>query len=330
MHAKTGASRKFDDGGQRYALVAAWVAVAVLFTLLRPDTFATTSNVQSIFGSQAVLLVLALGLIIPLTAKDFDLSIASVLSVSAMSVAVLNVQHGWPLLAAVAVAIAAGLVVGTINGALVVFLGVDSFIVTLGTGTVLSGVVLWISGSNTVSGVDSTLVDLVVTERVLGISLGFWYGLVLCVALWWVFEYTPLGRRLLFVGRGRNVSRLSGVRVNRLRLGALIASSVIAAFAGVLYTGTLGGADPSSGSSLLLPAYAAAFLGATAIVPGRLNAWGTFISVYFLVTGITGLQLLGVESFVQQLFYGGALVLAVALSELVRGRRTREEAMATG
>jgi ribose transport system permease protein len=330
VEGKPRTSRRLDDTAQRYALLGAWAAVALLFALLRPDTFATSSNVQSIFGSQAVLLVLALGLIIPLTARDFDLSIASVLSVSAMTVAVLNVQHEWPLLAAVAVAIAAGVAVGTVNGAIVVLLAVDSFIVTLGTGTVLTGVVLWISDSNTVSGVDSVLVDVVVTERLLGVSLGFWYGLALCLVLWWVFEYTPLGRRLLFVGRGRSVSRLSGIKVNRLRWGALIASSTLAALAGVLYTGTLGGADPSSGSSLLLPAYAAAFLGATAIVPGRFNAWGTFIAVYFLVTGITGLQLLGVESFVQHLFYGGALVLAVALSELVRGGRARQEAATSG
>jgi ribose transport system permease protein len=88
----------------------------------------------------------------------------------------------------------------------------------------------------------------------------------------------------------------------------------------VLYAGTTGGADPSSGASFLLPAFAAAFLGATSIVPGRFNPWGSFIAVYFLVTGITGLQLLGVESFVQQLFYGGALVVAVVLSRLIGGR----------
>src|SRR5690242_15135047 len=85
--------------------------------------------------------------------------------------------------------------------------------------------------------------------------------------------------------------------------------------------GTTGAADPTSGASFLLPAYAAVFLGATSIRPGRFNASGTITAVYFLVTGITGLQLLGVQSFVQQLFYGGALILAVALSRLTRERR---------
>jgi ribose transport system permease protein len=130
----------------------------------------------------------------------------------------------------------------------------------------------------------------------------------------------PVGRRLLFVGRGRSVARLSGIHVARLRWGALVVSGLISAFAGVLYAGTLGSADPTSGLSFLLPAFAAAFLGATTIMPGRFNPLGSIAAVYFLVTGITGLQLLGVQTFVQQLFYGGALVLAVALSQLARRR----------
>jgi ribose transport system permease protein len=158
----------------------------------------------------------------------------------------------------------------------------------------------------------------------LGIPLSFFYGLALCIAVWYVLEYRPIGRRLLFVGKGRNVARLSGVRVERVRFGALVASAAVGGLAGVLYAGTIGGADPSSGTSFLLPAYAAAFLGATSIVPGRFNPWGSILAVYFLVTGVTGLQLLGADSYVQQLFYGGALILAVALSQAV-GRITRGE-----
>ena len=99
---------------------------------------------------------------------------------------------------------------------------------------------------------------------------------------------------------------------------------MISAFAGVLYAGTLGAADPTSGLSFLLPAFAAAFLGATTIIPGRFNPIGSIAAVYFLVTGITGLQLLGVQTFVQQLFYGGALILAVALSQAARPRDARQ------
>jgi ribose transport system permease protein len=307
--------------GQRLALPAAWAVVIVLFGALEPDTFLTAANFQTIFGSQAVLVVLTLGLLVPLAAGDYDLSIASVLTLAAMIVALLNVEHGWPIGWAVLAAVAAGAAVGAINGGIVVLLRLDPFIITLGTGTFVAGVVLWISGSRTIGGISEDLVNPVVLWEFLGVPLEFYYGLALCIAVWYVFEYTPLGRRLLFVGKGRRVARLSGVRVDRIRWGALVASATISAVAGVLYAGTVGGADPSSGASFLLPAFAAAFLGATSIVPGRFNPWGSLIAVYFLVTGITGLQLLGVQSFVQQLFYGGALVLAVALSRLVGGRQ---------
>jgi ribose transport system permease protein len=312
----------------RYGLLVAWAAVAVIFSVLpqTSGTFPTLDNFATIFGSQAVIALLTLGLVIPLAAGDYDLSVASNLTLSAMLLAILNVHHHWPILLAIAVAMAMGAVVGTVNGAIILFFRIDSLIVTLGTGTFIQGMVLWISGSNTISGVSQGLVDWVVVQRFLGIPIEFYYALALSLLIWYVFELTPLGRRILFVGRGRNVARLSGIRVGRIRWGALVASGVISALAGVVYAGTTGAADPTSGTQLLLPAFAAAFLGATSIYPGRFNPVGALVAVYFLVTGITGFQLLGAQSYVQQLFYGGALVLAVVLSQIARKR----EALETG
>ena len=305
------------------ALPIAWLVIIVIFGILRPETFLTSANLSSILASQAVLVVVTLGLIIPLTAGDYDLSVASVVGLSAMLLAILNVNRGWPVGVALAVCLGAGLLVGLINGALVVLLSIDSLIVTLGMSTFVTGVVLWMSGSNTVSGVSSSLVDPVIVWRLLGIPFAFYYALAVAVVVWYVFGYTPVGRRLLVVGRGREVARLSGIRVGAVRWGSLVCSALLAAFGGILYAGTSGAAGPSSGLELLLPAFAAAFLGATTIRPGRFNAWGTLIAVYFLVTGITGLQLMGAESYVQNLFYGAALILAVAFSQFVRRRRAR-------
>jgi ribose transport system permease protein len=316
------------DLTQRYALPFVWGLVCLFFTLLpsTSSTFPTTGNFSTIFGSQAIIVVLTLGLLVPLTTGDYDLSVAYNLTLSSMVLAVLNANHHWPIGWAILAALGASVTVGIVNGAFVIIFGIDPFIVTLGTGTFVYGIVLWISASNTISGVSTKLVNPGIVDRFLGIPLEFYYGLALCVILWYVFEFTPLGRKLLIVGRGRNVARLSGLRVSRIRWGALIASGLISGIAGVLYAGTTGAADPSSGSQLLLPAFAAAFLGATTVMPGRFNPWGSLIAVYFLVTGITGLQLMGVESFVQQLFYGGALVLAVALSQIAR----RREALQAG
>jgi ribose transport system permease protein len=308
---------------ERFALLGGWLVLIVVFGALLPDTFLTTQNFQGILGSQAVLVVLTCALLIPLTAGDYDLSITGTLTLAQMMLGVLNAQHGWPVGLVILLCLAMGACVGILNGSFVTYFALDPFIVTLGTGTILTGIVLWISNAMTFSGISDDLVQAVVVNRVLGIPLAFYYGLAVCAALWYFLEFTSIGRRLLFVGRGRDVSRLSGLRVSRLRLGALVASGVLSAAAGVIYAGTTGAADPSSGSTFLLPAFAAAFLGATSVVPGRFNAWGSFIAVYFLVTGITGLTLLGVASYVQFLFYGSALVIAVTLSQIIgkAGRR---------
>ncbi|HLH68143.1 MAG TPA: ABC transporter permease [Candidatus Dormibacteraeota bacterium] len=305
---------------ERFGLLIAWALVTAIFGVLEPRTFLTQANFSTILGSQAVLVVLALGLLPPLTAGDYDLSIAAMLTLSAVTIAHLNVHLHWPIAIAIGVALITGAVVGMVNGLIMTVFEVDSLITTLGTGTVLSGVVLWITHSNTISGVSNTWVNLVVGARPLGVPLEFYYGLALAFLLWYVLEFTALGRRLLVVGRGRTVARLSGYHVPRLRVGAMVSSGIIGAGAGALYVGTLGGADPTSGLTFLLPAFAAAFLGATSIVPGRFNPWGTMVAVYFLVTGITGLVILGMESFVQDLFYGGALVIAVVLSQVARRR----------
>lgn len=316
--------RNFVDLAERYALIAGLLLMVVVFSILKPETFFTWSNVSTILGSQAVLVVVTLGLIIPLTANDFDVSIAYVLTLSAMLIAVLNAQMGWPIWLAVAAALLMGFVVGLVNAFFITYFRIHSLIVTLGTGTFLHGLTLWVSDSMTISGIADGLMNVVIVWRLFGIPLEFYYALLLCVAVWYVFEYTALGRRMLFVGRGREVARLSGIDTDKVRRGALVASSVMGALGGVLYAGTQGAADPVSGASYLLPAFAAAFLGSTSIRPGRFNPWGSALAVYFLVVGITGLVFLGVSSFVQDMFYGGALVLAVTLSQLVRGREEQQ------
>jgi len=306
---------------ERFGLIVAWIVVLVLFSALSPDSFMSWINFSTMLSSQAILVVLTLGLIIPLTAGDFDLSVASTMVLSAMTVAVMNSLHGAPLGAALLVALALGVFIGAVNALFVLYFRIHSLIVTLGTGTFINGVVLWLSGSQTIGGVSMNLVNWVIVYRIGGISLSFYYAAILCGVLWYFLEYTTPGRRLLFVGRGREVARLSGIAVDRVRFLSFVASGVIAALAGILYVGTTGSADPLSGLTYLLPAFAAAFLGATSIVPGRFNPWGSFVAVYFLVSGITGLTILGVDTFVQNLFYGGGLVIAVALSQLVRKRQ---------
>jgi ribose transport system permease protein len=267
-----------------------------------------------------VLLILTLGLIIPLRAGDYDLSVASVFSLSAVTVASLNVNLGVPVGWAALIAVVLGFGVGALNGWIVTRFGIDPFIVTLGVGTVVLGLAYPVSNSRTISGVDPTLSDIMLTKPFLGIPLDFYYAVILCAIVAYVFSKTAFGQRLLFIGQNASVARMNGVPVSRLRRFALICSATIAAVAGVVYVGTTGSSDAGSGAGFLLPAFAAAFLGSTTLSVGRFNPWGTLIAVYFLVTGISGLQLMGAQQYVQELFYGGVLVIAVILSKIVRAR----------
>ncbi|MFC5502627.1 ABC transporter permease [Lysinimonas soli] len=305
---------------EKYGLLVIWAVLIVVFSVIEGPIFLSLANWQSILGSQSVLLLLAVGLLIPMTAGDYDLSVTGVLGISSMTVALLNVQFGWPIWAAVAAAILASLLAGALNGAIVVFFGVDPFISTLGTGSVFLGVIYWMSNSNTITGVSPELSAWVVGGKILGIPPAFYYGVGACAIVWFVLKYTVFGRQMLFVGRNKPLSRLAGMAVGRLRFLGLVISAFAAGIAGVVYAGTTGSADPTSSQSFLLPTFAAVFLGATVIQNQRFNAWGTLIAVYFLVTGITGLQLLGADSFVQPLFFGGALVVSVALSQFSRRR----------
>lgn len=309
---------------ERFSLILAWIALVVVFGILRPDTFLTIGNFGTIFGSDAVLVVLTLGLLLPLRAGDYDLSVAGTLTLSAMMVGILNGEHHINIWLVGLAALAMGLAIGAFNGVFVLIFGINPFIVTLGMGTLLAGIVLLISNDQTFAGISPGLVNLVVGDRFLDIPLEFYYGLILCIVVWYLFDLTSFGRKLLFVGTGRNVARLSGIAVGRARLTALMGAGLLAALAGILYAGTSGSADPTSGTAELLPAFAAAFLGATAIVPGRFNAWGTIIAVYFLATGVNGLAIMGLGSWVQDVFYGSALIVAVALSQLARRRQEQE------
>jgi ribose transport system permease protein len=309
------------DLSRRYGIIVVWLGVIAVFSVLRPDTFFTFGNLQTIAGSQAVLVVLTIGLLVPFAVGEFDVSISGTLGISLVLVGWLNVVQGWAIGWSILAALGVGLLVGAINAFFVVVARVESIVVTLGMGTLLAGVAIGINGQST-GGISQKLVDATRNE-LFGLPYIFYYGLLLTVIAWYVFSFTPLGRYIYFVGAGRDVARLSGIPVDRIRVGAFLVSGVVSALAGVLLAGWLGASDPNVSGTYLLPTFAAAFLGAAVIQPGRFNPWGSLIAVYFLVTGVTGLELLGLAGWIEQVFYGGSLVLAVAFSRLAGRRETR-------
>lgn len=308
-------------GLERYAIVIVLVAMIVAFGVDLPSTFLSIGNLSNILGSQAVLFILVMAVLLPTIMGDFvDLSLGSSLGLSAMVLAVLNVQHGTNVLLACLAGIGAAVIVGLFNVFFVVYFDNDPFIVTLGTMTIVQGIIYIVSGNNSVGIVSTSLSNWVFSNEFLSIPLEFYYGLAIFLVVWYVLSFTPVGQKALVIGQSREVARLTGVRVNRQRSWAFIIGAAIAGIAGIAYAATNGTVDPTAGSALILPAYAAVFLGATAIKPGRINALGALVAVYFLATGTAGLELLGAQSYIQQIFYGAALVVAITIPKVNRDR----------
>jgi ribose transport system permease protein len=318
------AHRRIDarDVISRTSLIGMWILVAAGFGIFESDLFLQEGTFTTIFGSQYELIFLTLALICTFTVGEFDLSVASTMGLSATLVPLLSAQEGVPVILAVVLALGAAGTVGAVNGFLVVRVGVDAIVATLGMGTLVLGITLWATDLNAVSGLAESFSSLALRD-ILGLPIGFFYGLAACLILGYILTFTPLGRRMSFVGANREVARLAGVNVARLRFGSYVAGALIAGLAGVLLASTLSGFDPNTSGRYLLPAFAAVFLGTAVIQPGRFNPLGAFIAVYFLQTGIVGLQLAGLTGWVEYVFYGGALVLAIAVTTLIRQRTGR-------
>ena len=304
----------------RYAVVGVWLAMIAAYGIAEPGLFLRAPTFQTIFGSQQPVVFLGMALLCTIYVGEFvDLSVPAVFGLSATLLPVLVVNHGWNVWAAAAAAIAAAVLVGVVNGVLVVAARVNTIVVTLGMSTLLEGIALWISDLNTVNGLPTSFSKIALYE-IGGLPVSFYYGVLLAAGFAYLLAFTPLGRHMRFVGANREVSRLSGVRVDRIRFGSFVTASALCGIGAVIAVAALGGYNPTTSESLLLPTFAAVFLGTAIIKPGQFNPIGTIIGTYFLATGILGLQLLGLQAWVSPVFYGAVLVLAVTIATLLHRR----------
>jgi ribose transport system permease protein len=303
---------------EKYALVGLLALLFAVCSALLP-AFRSVSILQVMVSSQAIVLLLALTATIVLRTGYFDLSIPAIM-LCATAIVVVGSDKGQPLPVLIVIALLFGAAVGAVNAFLIVGLGVDSFVTTLGMFTALTGLTYAITDSQVVLGVPDVLIELS-RARLAGLPAITYYGWVLALVLWYLYERTPLGRYMLFIGGSPDAARLAGIRVGRVCAGAFTFSGLLGGLVGVLLAGNLGAIDPSIGDQYLLAPYAAVFLGATAISVGRFNAIGTVVALYLLVVGITGLQLAGAEPWVNNLFNGCALIVAVSVASVVARRR---------
>ncbi|WP_416985192.1 ABC transporter permease [Streptomyces sp. T028] len=323
----TAAPRPRRPGGHlvgAYGLLALTALLFLVFSLALPRTFPTLDTVDSILSTQSIPAILALAAMVPIVTGAFDLSIGYALGLAHVMMMRLVVDEGWPWPLAALTVIAGGAAVGILNGVVVEFGRIDSFIATLGTGSMLYAVTGWVTDGGRIvpgpGGLPPAFTDLY-DSTFLGLPVPAFYVLALTAALWLVLERLPLGRYLYVVGSNPRAADLLGIPTRTYTVYAFTASGLIVGIAGVLLAAQQQIGNPSVGLDYLLPAFAGALLGATAIKPGRPNALGTLVAVAVLAVGLTGIGQLGADFWTVPLFYGGTLLIAVGLAGYAARRR---------
>jgi ribose transport system permease protein len=284
------------------------------------DTFLTIANIRNILAGQAIVAVVALALMLPLVAGEFDISVGAVLGAACYLGADLMTDSGVPVLLALAGGVALGAVVGMINGWVVAYIRANAIVITLGVAILLGGLVALYSDNKSIVGIPTSVVDFG-SGLTLGIPNTVWVMLVVAVFLAYILRYTVYGRTLLFVGSNPRAARLVGVRSKRLVFSTFVIAGTLSGLAGGLLLAQTGAANPQVGFDYTLAAFVAPFLGAATIRPGQFNVPGTIVAVYFVAISVNGLTLAGAADWVEPVFNGTAVIIAVSVSTTLARRR---------
>jgi ribose transport system permease protein len=307
----------------RYGLFLVAIALIGVFSLLLPSTFPTALTFRSILSDKSIVAFVALAQMLPLAANKFDLSIGYAIGLAHILSIGLQVDAGIPWPIAIVVVCAIGVCVGVTNGVLVEAAQIDSFIATLGTGSVLYAISIAYTGGQQIVGRLPRGFTAISDSVLFGVPIPAVYVLVLAAALWIGFEYLPIGRYIYAIGANPRAAHLIGIPKSRYVVLAFAASGLITAFAGIVLGAKLEIGQSNVGPDYLLPSFVGALLGSTAFRTARVNVWGTIVAVMVLAVGISGIEQLGSSFFVEPLFNGTTLLIAVGLAGLASRRKAR-------
>lgn len=304
-----------------YGLVILMVFLILLFSVLLSNTFPTLLNLRSIISDKAIIMLLSLGVMIPMSAGRIDLTVGYGIVLWHILAISLQTMFGIPWPIAVLIVLALGALMGVLNGLLVEVAQIDSFIATLGTGTVLYAIALWHSGGRQIVGVLPANFYALNSTMVFGLPITGFYVIAIALVMWVIYEYLPVGRYLYAIGASPKAAALNGIPVRKYVMGSFVASGLLTALAGVLLASKLRIGQASVGLEYLLPALVGAFLGSTTIKPGRVNVWGTMVGVIILAVGISGIQQFGGSFWVEPMFNGVTLIVAIGIAGYAQRRK---------
>ncbi|MFB2553139.1 ABC transporter permease [Ensifer soli] len=295
----------------RYSTLFALILLFLGFALT-VDRFLTASNLLNIIQQISMLTIVGAGLTFGFAAREMDLSVGYMVGLAGILVPLLLI-NGTPLPLALLAGVAAGIVVGAVNSALVTLVGVPSLIATLATGSILYGINFLTTGGRAIYGglPDSYL--FLGQGQFLGIPMLAYAMVVFVLIAWFVMERTIFGRYIYAVGGNLRAAELSGVNGRFYRAAALIVCSLFAAVAGALLAARLGSGQPNAGERYLLDGLATVFIGMTMFRPGTATVVGTFFGALFIGVINNGLNLIGMDTYIQSIVKGIIILVAVAI-----------------
>ncbi|MFC7397346.1 ABC transporter permease [Chelatococcus sp. GCM10030263] len=304
-----------------YGLPILTLLLILLFSLIFPDTFPTLLNFSAIIDNKAIIALLSLAVLFPMVTGKIDLTIGYGIVLWHILAISLQLNYDMPWQMAVLLVLLMGGGLGLINGMLVEVALIDSFIATLGTGTILYAAALWYTGGRQIVGPLPDAFYEVNELTLFNIPISAVYVLGLALMLWLVLDHLPVGRFMYAIGANPRAAALNGIPVRRYSILAFVVSGLITAAAGVVLAARLRVGQASVGLDYLLPALVGVFLGSTTIKPGRVNVWGTLVGVIILAVGISGIQQFGGDFYIEPLFNGATLLVSIAIAGYAQRRR---------
>jgi len=301
-----------------YVVYLGFVATFFYFAVTETEYFLTRSNLTNIAVQSAPITVMAVGMVVVLCAGEIDLSIGSVVALAALSAAKVLQEYGNWLLGAF-VGLGVGAVVGLFNGLFVTRLRLPSFLVTLATMGLVAGIARQLTDLQSVPVTNSIFVDVFGGSRPLGVQVLVWWTAAVVGVGWVLLRRKRAGAHVLAVGNNAAASRVSGIKVDRVRLMVLVGSATMAGLAGVLYAGRLQGARYTLGETDLMSVIAAVIIGGTSLFGGKGTVVGALIGSLLMGMINNGLVLSGLNVSQQMIVRGVILLVAISLS--LRGKR---------
>lgn len=310
----------FRHNARDVGLPVAVIALVVLFSATSP-VFATAQNFRNIGVAAAALAAVSFGQTFAILTAGLDLSVGSTVALVSVITAFGMRSHG--IAAGVLEGLLAGVAVGLLNGIVITRLRVLPFIATLAMLSIMSGLALNLSSGVAVSGVPGRFGDLAY-EVILGIPVPVTIALLVLVVSFFILRYTRLGRHIYAVGGNEEAARLSGIKIDGVKLAAYAICGFCAAVGSIILTARVASGQPTLGTSLPLESVAAVVLGGVSLFGGRGSVVGVAFGVAFVSILSNGLNLLNVSSYTQLMVIGGALIIAVALDQAIVRRRAGE------